>query len=116
MFVSQYVTDVERTPIKMDQKHSLDGVSWDYGARQVTNKGLQTVKNKAADFRSSYVGSLLPKDFDFSTVYVRCLYESVSFTDAYAFMMATYPETADGLDLMVGYTAISENNLPVSAQ
>lgn len=57
--VSKYVSDVERTPIFEDQQHSLEGVSWELGPNKVTDKGLQTIKNLATEFKSKYVGNLL---------------------------------------------------------
>jgi len=50
VFVSEYVSDGERTPILMDSAHSFDGVSWDIGANKITDKGLQTIKNEAESF------------------------------------------------------------------
>jgi len=48
-------------------------------------------------------------------VYVRAQYESVPISDAYAFMMSVYPDTADGLDLMKGFTAVDTTNLPITS-
>lgn len=50
VFVSEYISDGERTPILMDSAHSFDGVSWDIGANKITDKGLQTIKNEAESF------------------------------------------------------------------
>ena len=100
----------------MDQAHSLEGVKWDQGANKVTDKGLQTVKNEAYAFKARYVGSLLPKKYEPLSIYLRAQYESVPISDAYAFMMSLYPDTADGLDLMKGYQAIDTSNLPITSQ
>jgi hypothetical protein len=103
VFVSKFITDAERTPILMDQSHSLEGVKWDQGANKVTDKGLQTIKNEAYAFKARYVGTLLPKKFEPLSLFIRAQYESVPISDAYAFMLSLYPDTADGLDLMKGY-------------
>lgn len=100
----------------MDQSHSLEGVKWDQGANKVTDKGLQTVKNEAYAFKARYVGSLLPKKYEPLSIYLRAQYESVPISDAYAFMMSLYPDTADGLDLMKGYQAIDTSNLPITSE
>lgn len=49
-------------------------------------------------------------------MYVRAQYESVPISDAYAFMMSVYPDTADGLDLMKGFTAVDTTNLPITSE
>ncbi len=49
-------------------------------------------------------------------MYVRAQYESVPISDAYAFMMSVYPDTADGLDLMKGFTAVDTSNLPITSE
>lgn len=116
VFVSKYLTDAERTPVLMDQAHSLEGVKWDLGANKVTDKGLQTIKNEAQAFKAKYVGKLLPKKYEPLSVYLRAQYESVPISDAYAFMMSLYPDTADGLDLMKGYTAVDTSNLPITSE
>ena len=100
----------------MDQAHSLEGVKWDLGANKVTDKGLQTIKNEAQAFKARYVGKLLPKKYEPLSVYLRAQYESVPISDAYAFMMSLYPDTADGLDLMKGYTAVDTSNLPITSE
>ena len=100
----------------MDQAHSLEGVKWDLGANKVTDKGLQTIKNEAQAFKAKYVGKLLPKKYEPLSVYLRAQYESVPISDAYAFMMSLYPDTADGLDLMKGYTAVDTSNLHILFQ
>lgn len=100
----------------MDQAHALEGVKWDQGANKVTDKGLQTVKNEAYAFKARYVGSLLPKKYEPLSIYLRAQYESVPISDAYAFMMSLYPDTADGLDLMKGYQAIDTSNLPITSE
>ncbi len=116
VFVSQYVADGERTPILLDSAHSLDGVSWEYGANKITDKGLQTMKNSAQSFKSLYVGSLLSKKYEPLEIYVRAQFESVPISDSYAYMMSLYPDTADGLDLMKGYTAVDTKNLPITSE
>lgn len=35
-------------------------------------------------------------------------------TDAAAFLMTLYPETADGMDIMLGYTALDKSTIPIS--
>ena len=72
----------------------------------MTDKGLQTIKNEAEDFKERYVGSLLNEEYEPLSIYVRAQYESVPLSGAYAFMLSLYPDTADGLDLMKGYVAI----------
>ncbi len=62
------------------------------------------------------MGSLLPDKYDPLTCYVRAQYESVPVSDSYAFMMAMYPDTADGLDLMKGYAAVDTSNLPITSE
>jgi hypothetical protein len=94
----------------------LEGVKWDLGANKVTDKGLQTIKNEASAFKAKYVGKLLSKKYEPLSVYLRAQYESVPISDAYAFMMSLYPDTADGLDLMKGYTAVDTSNLPITSE
>lgn len=115
VFVSEYISDGERTPILLDQAHSLEGVAWDQGANKVTDKGLQTIKNEASSFKSKYVGSLLSKSYEPMELYVRAQYESVPISDSYAFVMSVYPDSADGLDLMKGFTAVDTSNLPITS-
>jgi len=113
--VTQYISDVERTPFSLDPKYSLDGVEFEQGANKVTDKGLQTVKNEAEAFKEKYVGTLLDEVYDPMSLYVRAQYENVPISGAYAFMMSLYPETADGLDLMKGYVAIDASSLPITS-
>lgn len=47
-------------------------------------------------------------------VYVRAQFESVPVSDAYAFMMSVYPDTADGLDFVKGFTQVDTSNLPIT--
>ena len=74
------------------------------------------MKNEASSFRSKYVPSLLPTNYDPMSMYIRAQYESVPISDSYAFMMAMYPDTADGLDLMKGFTAVDTSNLPITSE
>lgn len=85
------------------------------GSNKVTDKGLQTVKNLATEFKSKYVGNLLDSKYNPLAFYVRAQYESIPISDAYAFMMSLYPDTADGIDLMKGYAAVDTSNLPVTS-
>lgn len=48
-------------------------------------------------------------------LYVRAQYESVPISDSYAFVMSVYPDSADGLDLMKGFTAVDTSNLPITS-
>ena len=98
----------------MDEKHALDGVTWDLEADEVTDKGLQTMKNAAEEFKGNYVGSLLGDQYEPLDLYIRSQYEAVPMTDAAAFMMSIYPDTADGLDIMLGYTALDKSSVPIS--
>ena len=113
--MSQYISDVERTPFFLDQKYALDGVKFEQGANKVTDKGLQTIQNEADAFRGRYIGSLLAEEYDPLEVYVRAQYENVPISGAYAFMLSLYPDTADGLDLMKGFVAIDKSNLPITS-
>jgi hypothetical protein len=115
VFVTKYISDVERTPIFEDEKHSLEGVSWDLGPNKITDKGLQTIKNAAQEFKSKYVGTLLEAKYDPLALYVRAQYESVPISAAYSFVMSLYPDTADGLDLMKGFTAVDTSSLPITS-
>lgn len=45
---------------------------------------------------------------------MRSQYENIPIISAYAFMMALYPESADGLSLMRGYRNMNTSNIPVS--
>lgn len=109
---------MERTPGILDQAHALEGVTWDLGANKVTDKGLQTIKNEAQSFKAKYItsGNLLPKKYEPLSIFLRSQYESVPISDAYAFMMSLYPETADGLDLMKGFTNVDTSNLPITSE
>ena len=62
------------------------------------------------------MGSLLDAKYEPMDIYVRAQYESVPISDAYSFMMSVYPDTADGLDLMKGYTAVDTSNLPITSE
>jgi hypothetical protein len=93
----------------------LEGVTWDYGPNKITKNGLQTIKNLAGAFKNSYVGSLLPKRYEPLSIYLRAQYENVPMSAAYSFMMSLYPDTADGLDLVRGYTNIDTSNLPITS-
>lgn len=97
----------------MDESHSLEGVNWDLGPNKVTDKGLDSVQNAANTFKSKYVGSLLPGSYEPMSLYVRAQYENAPISAAYAFVMKMYEDTADGMDLMLGYTAI-DGNLPIT--
>ena len=114
VFVTQYITDAERTPLNMDETHALEGVSWDLPEDSVTDKGLQTIKNAAEEFKNDYVGSLLDKNYEPTDIYTRAQYETVPFTDAASFLMTVYPDTADGADIMLGFTALDASSMPIS--
>ncbi len=114
VFVTEYISDAERTPLKIDEKHALEGVTWDLGPDAVTDKGLQTIKNAAEEFGSDYKGTLTQNKYDPVEWYVRSQYEAVPMTDAAAFLMTLYPETADGMDIMLGYTALDKSSVPIS--
>jgi len=45
---------------------------------------------------------------------VRSQYENIPIISAYSFVMALYPESADGLSLMRGYRNINTSNIPVT--
>ena len=98
----------------MDEQHALEGVSWDQPEDTVTDKGLQTIKNAAEEFKNDYIGNLLDSSYDPGALYVRAQYETVPFTDAAAFVMTTYPDTADGADIMLGFTALDATSMPIS--
>lgn len=95
---------------------ALEGVKWDLGPDKLTDKGLDSISNAANSFKSNYVGTLLPSKYEPMSLYVRAQYESVPISSAYAFVMKMYEDTADGLDLMKGYTAVDSSNLPVTSQ
>ncbi len=99
----------------MDEAHALEGVKWDLGSDKVTDKGLDSIQNSANAFKGTYVGSLLPSKYEPMSLYVRAQYESVPISDAYAYVMKMYEDTADGLDLMKGFTAVDSSNLPVTS-
>jgi hypothetical protein len=61
------------------------------------------------------MGNLVSSEYKPQEFYVRAQYESIPISDAYAFMMSLYPETADGIDLMKGFTAVDTSNLPVTS-
>lgn len=86
------------------------------GPDKLTDKGLDSISNAANQFKSNYVGALLPQKYEPMSLYVRAQYESVPISSAYAFVMKMYEDTADGLDLMKGYTAVDSSNLPVTSQ
>ncbi len=116
MFVSQFFGDAERTPILLDSSHALAGCSWEFGANKVTDAGLKNIKKAAEAFKGKYVGSLMAAKYEPLEIYVRAQYESVPISDSYAFVMSVYPDTADGLDLMKGYTTVSTSNLPITSE
>lgn len=100
----------------MDEKHSLEGVTWDQAPDTVTDKGLQTIKNAAEEFKGDYVGSLLGNKYEPIDMYIRSQYETVPMTDVAAFLMTMYPDTADGLDIMLGYQALDQSSVPISQE
>lgn len=99
----------------MDESHSLEGVKWDLGPNKVTDKGLDSVQNAANTFKSKYVGSVLPDSYEPMSLYVRAQYENAPISSAYAFVMKMYEDTADGMDLMLGFQAI-DGNLPITQE
>lgn len=110
---STLITDVERTPNYLDEKHAIVGMNFEDIANKVTDEGLKTLKWLAFQFKSKY-GSLIPKEYDPASFYVRSQYENIPIVSAYAFMVALYPETADGISLSRGYRNMNTSNIPVT--
>ena len=106
MFVSTLITEPERTPMKLGKKYALEGVTFDPALpNKVTDLGLQGVADLADKFSRDF-GDLVGKDFNPESFFVRSQYKDVPMNTAYAFFMALFPETCDGVDIVKGYVNV----------
>jgi len=114
LLVSSFISQGERTPM-FDPKYYTTNANYNREAGQITEEGEKHLFELGAKTKKAYTDSgLLPSTYDPKTIFIRGANDNVSIMSGYAYLMGMYPNTVEGVDLMVSYDDLSE--VPITAE